>query len=169
MEYDKLVETGLLHDTRVELLRGALVDMSPQGPRHADVIRRLATRLIRALPEDVHISVQSPLALSDHSEPEPDIAVVPAADYSAAHPSRALLVIEVAESSLHKDRVVKLALYAAAGIPEFWLVNLADRLIEVHRDPTSGRYATVDRLDASGVITSLTFPTLRIAAGDILG
>ncbi len=169
VEYDRLVETGLLQDTRVELLLGALVAMSPQGPRHADVIRRLATRLIRALPDDVHTSVQSPLALSDDSEPEPDIAVVPAADYSTAHPSRALLVIEVAESSLHKDRVVKLALYATAGIPEFWLVNLADRVVEVHRDPTLGHYATVDRVDASGVLTSLAFPLLRIATGDILG
>ena len=115
--------------------------------------------------------MQSPLAISDDSEPEPepDIAVVPAADYSTAHPSRALLVIEVAESSLHKDRVVKLALYATAGIPEFWLVNLAERVVEVHRDPTLGRYATVDLVDASGVITSLALPTLRIAAGDILG
>ena len=151
VEYDKLVETGLLQDTRVELLLGALVDMSPPGPRHADVIRRLATRLIRALPEDVHTSVQSPLAISDDSEPEPDIAVVPAADYSTAHPSRALLVIEVAESSLHK------------------VVNLAERVVEVHRDPTLGRYATVDLVDASGVITSLALPTLRIAAGDVLG
>ena len=151
VEYDKLVETGLLQDTRVELLLGSLVDMSPPGPRHADVIRRLATRLIRALPEDVHTSVQSPLAISDDSEPEPDIAVVPAADYSTAHPSRALLVIEVAESSLHK------------------VVNLAERVVEVHRDPMLGRYATVDLVDASGVITSLALPTLRIAAGDILG
>ena len=97
--------------------------------------------------------MQSPLAISDDSEPEPepDIAVVPAADYSTAHPSRALLVIEVAESSLHK------------------VVHLAERVVEVHRDPMLGRYAAVDLVDASGVITSLALPTLRIAAGDILG
>jgi Uma2 family endonuclease len=168
VEYDRLVESGLLNDSRVELLLGALVDMSPQGPLHADVVRALAERLIRELPERFQTRVQSPLAVSDDSEPEPDIAVVPAADYTSAHPTMALLVVEVADSSLHKDRGVKTALYATAGIPEFWLANLTERIFEVHARPSAGRYTDVRRVDADGVLTSAILPALRIQVADIL-
>lgn len=137
IEYETLVERGLFENSRVELLCGALVELSPQGPRHANVVSRISERLIRELPDTVRTRVQSPLALSEDSEPEPDIAVVPAGDYDNAHPSRALLVIEVAESSLQKDRGIKTALYAIAGIDEFWLVNLTDNLVEVHRRPAA--------------------------------
>jgi Uma2 family endonuclease len=99
IEYETLVERGLFHDARIELLCGALVEMRPQGPLHANVVRRLSGWLIRGLTETVQTRVQSPLAHSDESEPEPDIAVVPAGDYDHAHPTGALLVIEVAESS----------------------------------------------------------------------
>ena len=167
VEYESLVESGLLADDRVELLLGALVNVSPQGPLHADVVQRLAERLIRALPAEVSTRVQSPLALSDNSEPEPDIAVVPAADYSESHPQRALLVIEVADTSLQKDRGIKTALYAAAGIDEFWLVNLTERVVEVHRHPTAGRYAEVERVDVSGHVTPVAFPALRIPVAGI--
>jgi Uma2 family endonuclease len=168
VEYDQLVESGLLDDSRVELLLGALVDTSPQGPLHADVVRALAERLIRELPSELQTRIQSPLAVSDDSEPEPDIAVVPAADYTTAHPTTALLVIEVADSSLHKDRGVKTALYASAEILEFWLVNLTERVFEVHRAPVAGRYTDVQRVDASGTVASGAFPTPRIRVGDIL-
>ena len=165
---ESLVESGLLDDTRVELLLGTLVDMSPQGPLHADVVRRLAARLIRQLPEQVHTRAHSPLALSDDSEPEPDIAVVLPGDYSQAHPQTALLIIEVADSSLLKDRGVKAALYATAGIPELWLVNLTDKTVEVHRRPTAGRYADVERIDRSGSLSPAAFPTLQISVGELL-
>lgn len=84
IEYESLVEHGLLTDSRVELLLGALVDMRPQGPLQAEVVRRFTERLVRELPRDVHTRVQSPLALSDDSEPEPDIAVVAAGDHTRA-------------------------------------------------------------------------------------
>ena len=151
----------------MELLLGALVDVSPQGPLHADVVQRLAERLIRQLPGEVGTRVQSPLALSEDSEPEPDIAVVPTADYSRAHPHRALLVIEVADTSLHKDRGIKTALYATAGIDEFWLVNLTERVVEVHRRPAAGRYGEVERVDISGQLDSVVFPALRIPVSEI--
>ena len=167
VEYDSLVESGLLADDRVELLLGALVNVSPQGPLHADVVQRLAERLIRELPAEVSTRVQSPLALSDDSEPEPDIAVVPAADYSGAHPHRALLVIEVADTSLPKDRGVKAALYATAGIDEYWLVNLTERVVEIHRRPSAGRYDQVERVGASGQLTHVAFPSLRIPVAGI--
>jgi Uma2 family endonuclease len=168
VEYDRLVESGLLDDSRVELLHGMLIDMSPQGPRHAHVVNRLAERF-RELPNAFHTRVQSPLAVSDDSEPEPDVAVVPAGDYSRAHPASALLVVEVAETSVAKDRSIKTALYARAGIPELWLVNLPERLVEVHRHPSSGRYADVQSVAADGVLQLQAIPTLQIALLDILG
>ncbi len=167
VEFDSLVESGLLADTRVELLLGSLVDVSPQGPLHAEVVQRLAERLIRELPGVVRTRVQSPLALSEDSEPEPDIAVVPAADYSIAHPHRALLVIEVADTSLQKDRGVKTALYATAGIDEFWLVNLTERVVEVHRRPSAGRYGEIERVDVTGELEAGAFPALRIPVSSI--
>lgn len=168
MEYDALVEQGLLADSRVELLLGNLVEMTPQGPLHADVVAKLAAHLIRTLPADVQVRSHSPLAVSDDSEPEPDIAVVPGGQYDRAHPTRALLVIEVAETSLQKDRGIKTALYATAGIPEFWIVNLAETVVEVHRHPAHGRYDDVHRVDRHGVVTSEAFPQLQIRVGDLL-
>jgi Uma2 family endonuclease len=168
VEYDQLVDSGLLQDSRVELLLGVLVDMSPQGPRHAEVVSRIAERFTRDLTPAQRVRVQSPLALSDDSEPEPDVAVVPAGDYWSAHPSRALLVVEVAETSLLKDRGIKTALYATAGVPEFWLVNLAEQIIEVHRRPLAGRYDEVVRVDSTGTLTSEAFPNVRIMASEIL-
>jgi Uma2 family endonuclease len=167
VEYDSLVEAGLLSDARVELLLGALVSMSPQGPLHADVVRRFAEPLMRELPREFHTRVQSPLAVSDDSEPEPDLAVVPAADYSRAHPRRALLVVEVADASLQKDRGIKAALYATAGVDEFWLVNLTERVVEVHRRPVAGRYEEVARVEVTGDLALVAFPALRIPVSTI--
>jgi Uma2 family endonuclease len=164
IEYECLVTEGLFDDARIELLCGALVEMTPQGPLHANVIRRLAEKLVRGLSDRVHVRVQMPLALSDDSEPEPDIAVVPAGDYDRAHPARALLVIEVAETSLQKDRGIKTALYATTGIPEFWLVDLTESIIEVHRQPVLGRYSEIQRVERSERLTPVEFPQLTITA-----
>jgi Uma2 family endonuclease len=168
IEYDVLVERGLLADARVELLAGALVEMSPQGPVHATVVARLARHFIRGLPDEVDVRVQSPFAAADDSEPEPDIAVVPAGDYTKAHPDRAVLIIEVAESSLVKDRGLKAALYATAGVPEFWLVNLVERVVEVHRRPVSGRYEDITRRRAGDVLAPEAFPSATIEAAAVL-
>jgi Uma2 family endonuclease len=111
--------------------------------------------------------VQSPLALSDDSEPEPDVAVVPAGDYRQSHPSQALLVVEVSDTSLDKDRGVKTALYATAGVPEFWLVNLPDRVVEVHRQPSAGRYSVIERAGVDAEIAPAAFPSLRLAVREI--
>ena len=167
IEYEFLVTEGLFDDARVELLCGALVEMTPQGPLHANVVRRLAEKLIRGVSEQVHVRVQMPLALSDESEPEPDVAVVPAGDYDRAHPTRALLVIEVAETSLQKDRGVKTALYATAGIGEFWLVDLTRAVVEVHRRPVLGRYSEIESVARSGRATPVEFPQLTISADEI--
>jgi Putative restriction endonuclease len=114
------------------------------------------------------LKLTSPRALSDDSEPEPDIAVVPDGDYRERHPDRAVLVVEVAESSLPKDRGVKTALDATAEIAEFWLVNLQESVIEVHRRPSAGCYESVERIDSRGEVGPHAYPAVRIAAADLL-
>jgi Uma2 family endonuclease len=168
VEYEALVEQGMLADARVELLCGALVEMTPQGPAHADVVARLAAALTRGLPSGVIVRSHSPLALLDDSEPEPDIAVVPGGDYRSAHPSRALLVIEVADSSLRKDRGIKAALYARAAIPEVWVFDLVAQVAEVHRHPSGDRYREITPIDVGGELTAAAFPDLRIRVADLL-
>jgi Uma2 family endonuclease len=164
VEYDVLVDQGVFDDARVELLLGSLVEVTPQGPLHADIVRRLTECFAGQLPATVQLRIQLPLAVSDDSEPEPDVAIVPADDYTAAHPQRALLVIEVAHSSVQKDRGIKAALYATAGIPEFWLVNLVDRIVEVHRQPREGRYEVIERVVAGQTLAPAAFPGIQFPA-----
>jgi Uma2 family endonuclease len=146
-EYHRMIETGILgEDEKVQLIDGMLVAMTPQGRPHAFVIQELNRLLVRALGDDFKVLTQLPLTLGGDSEPEPDLAVVRAQDAASrtTHPTTALLVIEVAADSLRFDRRTKAALYARTRIPEYWIVNLADASIEVHRDPdpVSGAYRT---------------------------
>jgi Uma2 family endonuclease len=135
-EYYRLAEIGFFQGERVELIEGEIVKMSPISPLHGEVLTLLAERLWQLFGEGYRVRVQLPLSLGD-SEPEPDIAVVPgkAGDYVHAHPTTALLVVEVAQTALEYDREVKAPLYARAGIPEYWIVNLDGQCIEVYRDP----------------------------------
>ena len=149
-EYHRIIEAGILgEDEKVQLVDGVLVAMTPRGSRHAFVIQELTRLLVRALGDDVRVRTQLPLILGGDSEPEPDLAVVRASDAASPsrHPGTALLVIEVAGDSLRFDRGTKAALYARAGIPEYWIVNLAETSIEVHRDPdpASASYRSVSR------------------------
>jgi Uma2 family endonuclease len=153
VEYDRLVELGLLHeDENVELLYGRIVEMSPQGTAHAWAIQQLTELLIAALAGRAKVRPQLPLALSDTSEPEPDLAVVAPGEYRLEHPTTALIVIEVADSSLASDRTIKGRLYAESGIPEYWLVNLVDGEIEVYRDPTRTGYLRAARQGRDGMV-----------------
>jgi Uma2 family endonuclease len=136
-EYDRLVELGAFDREPIELIGGQLVVAEPQSPYHAGYIRRADYALRAVLPSGWVVSVQSPVALDDDSEPEPDLVVAAGGpdDYLDAHPAAPVLVVEVAESSLVFDRRAKGSLYARAGIPEYWIVNLVDRVLEVFRDP----------------------------------
>jgi Uma2 family endonuclease len=137
-EYHRMIEAGILgEDENVQLVDGMLIAMTPQGRAHAFAIQELTRILVRQLGDDFRVLSQLPLTLAADSEPEPDLAVVRAheAASSTRHPGSALLVIEVAGESLRFDRRTKAALYARHGIPEYWIVNLADAAIEVHRDP----------------------------------
>jgi Uma2 family endonuclease len=167
VEYERMVELGLFDEERIELLRGALVAMSPQKGPHANGAARLGEILIVALHGRAHVRQHSPLALSDDSEPEPDIAVVALGDYTMAHPSTALLVVEVADSSLRKDRQVKADLYAEAGIAEYWILNVVDAVLEVYRDPAGDHYATVTSHTKSATVSPLAFPDVQVRVASL--
>lgn len=142
-EYDKLVALGAFDGEKIELLHGALVAMTPTGTPHASSSQKLTLLLVRALGDRAAIRAQLPFAADDYSEPEPDFAVVPPGDYLDDHPTEAWLIVEVSDSSLRHDRGVKRRLYAKAGVPEYWIVNLVDDVIEVHLEPVDGDYAVV--------------------------
>src|SRR5579871_2328001 len=166
-EYDRLVQWGVFGDEQLELLYGTIVAMSPIGTAHAESVRRLL-RLFSSLIDRVEVQIQLPLAASHESEPQPDVSLVPRGDYLADHPSKALLVIEVADTSLKKDRLVKAPLYASAGIPEYWIVNLIDDVIEVHRSPSRGKYREVTRHGRGEVLRPLQFADLAVRVDDDL-
>lgn len=167
-EYDRLVELGVFVDERVELLRGVLVEMTPQGAPHAHVVSRLTDALHPRLGRRAQIRIQLPVALSEDSEPEPDVALVPRGDYSREHPSEALLLIEVAHSSLRKDLELKAALYAEAGVREYWVVDLRDDALVVHRDPSGGAYRDVHSLGRGQQVTPIAFPDVVVPVEELL-
>ena len=167
-EYDQMVAMGMFSDERVELLQGVLIAMAPNDPPHASPVERLAEILTFGVARRATIRVQLPLIAADESEPEPDLAVVPRADYSRAHPSEALLVIEVADSSLRKDRQVKAPLYAASGFREYWIVNVNARTVEVHRGPSADGWSTVTRHGRDETLHLEALPDFPVPIADIL-
>jgi Uma2 family endonuclease len=167
-EYDQLVELGAFQNERIELLDGLLVPMSPIGPPHCSSVQKLSELLLPPLLGRATVWVQSPFAAHELSEPEPDLVVTPLGDYETVHPSEALLVIEVAESSLRQDRGLKRRLYATCGVPEYWIVNLVDRRVEVNTDPRGDTYGVCRAYAPGESIQLLSFPDLSIAVSDVI-
>jgi len=166
-EYHRMIEAGILdEDEKVQLIDGMLVAMTPQGQPHAFAIMRLTRLLARALSDDFEVLPQLPLTLGDDSEPEPDLAVVRAQDVASTtrHPGTALLVIEVAGDSLRFDRRTKLALYARSGIPEYWIVNLQDAVVEVYReaDAAAGAYRSTQVARRGETLSAVALPDVRV-------
>jgi Uma2 family endonuclease len=168
IEYDKLAELGVFEDERVELLEGALVYMSPIGPRHASAVQKLNALLIRILGERAAIRPQLPLAASEFSEPEPDLLVTASGDCDTAHPSTAYLVIEVAESSLAKDHGIKRRIYAENGVPEYWIVDVRARTIEVYSEPTGSSYARAVTYVHGESVPLGHFPDVAVRVADVM-
>lgn len=136
--YNRMVASGALENEPVELLEGWLVDVSPQRPDHAAAITRLARHLAGA---EAWLRVQLPIEVPHDSVPEPDLALVAEEPSPERHPRSALLVIEVAATSHDVDRGIKASLYARAGIPTYWLIDVPGKVVEVRSDPGSGGYA----------------------------
>jgi Uma2 family endonuclease len=170
VEYERLVDAGLANE-KVELIHGVIVRRSPRGARHAAAVQRLTQLLVVALgvPGRAAVRVQLPLALGDDSEPEPDLAAVAPGAYRDEHPRSAFLVIEVAESSLTEDRRDKGALYAEAGIPEYWIVDAARERVEVHSEIVEGAYSRVTPFNRGDVILSFALPELKVRVDDVFG
>jgi Uma2 family endonuclease len=169
VEYDALVEGGFLGDEGVELIDGQLLYAADEGPDHARVIRRLNRLLIEALPaEEADVGVGNPIAVNDLSEPEPDFMVIEPGTYRGHHPGTASLVIEVSHSSLRYDLTVKARLYGSAGYPEYWVFDLRDQALVVHRDPVDGGYGTVQR-HRDGSVQALHHPAVRVDVAALLG
>jgi Uma2 family endonuclease len=177
-EYDRLTELGFFQPgERLELIDGLLVVRQPHGSRHAAAIRRIVTALRRALGEEWQIDSQLPIALDDDSEPEPDVAVVPAdpSAYRDAHPTRAVLVVEVADTPYRIDHEYKASLHARAAIPDFWIVDLSRDTIEIHREPhvsptapCGWRYLRIDTLRPPAGVVPLVAPGTAILVADLL-
>lgn len=167
-QYDAMIGHGLLEDEKVELIHGFLVEMTPIGAPHNSVVAKLTELLVLALQGRASIRPQSSFAASDNSEPEPDVAVVPPGRYHIDHPSQAHLIVEVFETSLDRDRTVKAELYAECGVPEYWVVNLIDQVIEVHTDIADNRYTAVDVKSRGDSIGLREFPDVALAVDDLL-
>ncbi len=166
--YDRMVSLGLLDEARVELLHGAIIQMSPNDPCHASPVDELNAILAVALVGRGRVRIQQPFLAADESEPEPDVAVVPLGDYHLVHPDRALLVIEIASSSLRKDRLIKAPLYAVSNVHEYWIVNVGERVVEVHRGATAGGWASITRHEHEETIAPDAFPDVAIRIADVL-
>lgn len=171
--YNEMVAHGILtSDDRVELLAGEIVEMSPIGTRHMACVDRLTRLFVVALADRAIVRVQGAVVLPPYSEPEPDLAILRPRDdfYANAHavPRDIFLLIEVAESSLAVDRLLKAPLYAAAEIPEYWIVDVASSAVERYADPKNGTYATKQVLHAGDRLAPIAFPELNVLVRDLL-
>ena len=177
IEYERLIELGVFQPSDpIELIGGELLVAEPQGAPHYTSIRKTARVLERAFGAAWDVRTQGPIGLDEESEPEPDVAGVPGEpeDYRSAHPSRAALVVEVSESSLVFDRGHKASVYARAGIPDYWIVNLVDGVLEIYREPApdpgapfGARYARREVLDPSRQVSPLAAPHASIRVRDL--
>ena len=171
-EYHRMAEVGILKPTdRVELIRGEIVEMSPIGRRHQAFVDNMTQLLTLRIAGRAIVSVQNPVVLAADTEPEPDLKIirrrsVPYKELEA-HGDDALLIIEVAETSLSYDRSTKLRLYAETGIPEYWVVDCAAESVEVHRTPDASGYRDVSRFTGTASVSPLAFPDVRIALAEI--
>ena len=173
-EYYRMGEAGILApDARVELIDGEIIDMAPPGHRHAGTVDQLALALSSAVNGRAHVRVQNPLRLDDHSEPQPDVSVLRRRPdfYKSGHPRPvdALLVVEVADTSLRYDRDDKIPLYARHGIPEVWLVDLKTKRFVRYRNPQQGAYASVDQPDLASPVQIVALLETRLDLSTLFG
>lgn len=172
-EYYQMIELGMLKDyERAEIIEGELIKKMTVGDRHAAVVNILNRFFSRNLPDNILVSVQNPVRLTDFNEPEPDIILADLTKFDGKRhprPAEVLLLIEVSDSTVKYDRDKKLPLYAEAEIAEVWIVNLPNEIIEIHTKPKFGLYQLAQIYKRGDVIKSEAVPHLEIAAEKIIG
>ena len=173
-EYYRMGEAGILHeDSRVELIEGEIIEMSPVGNRHIACVNRATALFTAKLAGKAIVSIQNPVLLSRITEPQPDVVLVrPRDDYYEAKRMSSedtLLVIEVSDTTLRYDRNRKMPLYAKSGVPELWIENLQSNVILVYRDPGPTTYSTSLVLHRGDSISLLAFPDIAFKVDDLLG
>jgi len=170
-EYERMGEVGTIGpEERTELIDGVIYRMAPLRSQGASTIHIARDVLAQAFGAGTYVRIQAPIVLGDFSEPEPDLAVVEGAvrDHLDYHPTTALLVVEVSDTTVAFDRRVKGRLYAAAGLPEYWILNLQRNQLEVHRDPSPTGYQSVTILKRRDTVCPLARPDASISVADLL-
>jgi Uma2 family endonuclease len=176
-EYYRLGEQGWFSGQRVELIDGEIIILSPQSPQHVFATDLVREALVRIFGDQYWVRYHAPLPHGDFSEPEPDLSVVkgPALKYATAHPTTSLLLVEVSRSSLRYDKNRKLHLYAAMGVPEYWILDLNGRQLMVHRHPEADAsapfgyaYASVQTIAEPGAISPMEKPNAVLAVAELL-
>ena len=170
-EYHRMAEVGIFHpDERVELIEGEIVQMAPIGPRHAGCVINVNRLFVTRLGDRAVVSPQNPVVIQPRSEPQPDLLLLRrrAVSYSREHPTPedVLLAVEVAETTVRFDRLVKSRLYARAGIAEFWLFLTNEAVVEVYRGPGSDAYTSVTEHRAGQMLSPLAFPDVGFTVAD---
>lgn len=168
VEYERLAAEGFFEDEKVELLFGMVVPMTPIDPAHSHSTYRVAQLLRRQVGARAQVRETNPIAASDISEPEPDVAVVPDVEYWQEHPAKAFLIVEVARSSLHRDKGPKALLYGLAEVDEYWIVNHVDEVVEVYRDRHKGEWRQRTTHSRGDTIAMVAFPDVQVPVSEIL-
>jgi Uma2 family endonuclease len=171
VEYYQMMESGIICEgERVELILGQIFTMAEKDPRHTLCTRKLFKQLLSLISERADVQSQDPITLPNNSEPEPDVVIARLREdsYANSHPSPAdiILVIEVADASIKFDRDTKAPLYAAAGISEYWIVNLIDNRLEIYRQPSNSIYTSIQIVTSPRSISLPEFPEISLNIGD---
>lgn len=171
-EYYKMIELGMLKDyEKAEIIEGELIQKTTVGSRHAAIVNALNRFFSRNAVDEILVSVQNPVRLTDFNEPEPDIALADLTKFDGRRhprPGEILLVVEVSDSTLKYDRDTKLSLYAEAEVPEVWIVNLPNDIIEIHQKPSVGIYQLTKIFKRGDRIESEILPDLKLTVDEIL-
>ncbi|MDQ2787024.1 MAG: Uma2 family endonuclease [Chloroflexota bacterium] len=170
-EYERMIAGGILtEDDRVELIEGEIIAMSPVGSRHFECVTNLLELIIGRKPDTVRVTMQNPIRLLDESEPEPDLTIMRAKRYWRRIPTVAdvLIVIEVSDSTRNYDYGTKMPLYARAGVPELWIVDLMTDRVERYTEPDMSTYQQIHHFERGSIIESAAVPELAIPVDSIL-
>jgi Uma2 family endonuclease len=173
-EYHRMAEVGILPEaSRFELVRGEIIEMTIPGSPHSGRVNRLTYLFVSRFGQSVIVSGQNPVTLNVQSEPMPDLALLrPRHDfYTSAHPSAedVLLVVEISDTTVRYDSTVKAALYAEAGIPEYWLLDITRDVLVVRTDPAAGKYRNVQILRRGEAVSPQKLPAASFSIDEILG